>query len=160
MSYNGRSNVVRLKVNSLETAETTTPIPTRHRADAAPVASRPRAHRSAVSNGTKLFCVAGLDGRSQTAMRFRDLVKGMENDLGGSNRLSEGQRQLIRRAATLSIMSESVEADFIRNLAFDSEAYGVLCDRLGRCLQRLGLERVSRDVTPTLQSYLQARAAP
>ena len=72
----------------------------------------------------------------------------MGNDLGGSDRLSEGQRQLIRRAATLSIMSESVEADFIRNLAFDSEAYGVLCDRLGRCLQRLGLERVSRDVTP------------
>jgi hypothetical protein len=104
------------------------------------------------------FCVDGLDGRSQTARRFRDLVEGMGNDLGGSDRLSEGQRQLIRRAATLSIMSESVEADFIRNLAFDSEAYGVLCDRLGRCLQRLGLERVSRDVTPSLQSYLQAKA--
>ena len=81
----------------------------------------------------------------------------MGNDLGGSDRLAEGQRQLIRRAATLSIMSESVEADFIRNLAFDSGAYGVLCDRLGRCLQSLGLERKSRDVTPSLQSYLQAK---
>jgi hypothetical protein len=87
-------------------------------------------------------------------MRFRDLVEGMGNDLGGRDRLSQGQQQLIRRAATLSIMSESVEADFIRNLAFDSEAYGVLCDRLGRCLQRLGLERVSRDVTPSLSAYL------
>jgi len=29
-----------------------------------PVASRQRAHRSAVSNGTRLFCVDGLDGRS------------------------------------------------------------------------------------------------
>ncbi len=92
----------------------------------------------------KLFCVDGLDGRSQTARRFRDLVEGMGNDLGGSDRLSEGQKQLIRRAATLSIMSESVEADFIRNLAFDSEAYGVLRDRLRRCLRRLGLERVAR----------------
>jgi hypothetical protein len=36
------------------------------------VASRQRAHRSAVSNGTRLFCVDGLDGRSQTARRFRD----------------------------------------------------------------------------------------
>jgi hypothetical protein len=140
--------------------ETGSDIPSRHRADTAPVAGRQRAHRSAVSNGTRLFCVAGLDGRSQTAMRFRDLVETMSNDLGGSDRLSEGQRQLIRRAATLSIMSESVEADFIRNLAFDSEAYGVLCDRLGRCLQRLSLERVSRDVTPSLQSYLAAKAAP
>jgi hypothetical protein len=85
--------------------------------DGAALASRQRAHRSAISNGTRLFCVDGLDGRSQTARRFRDLVEGMGNDLGGSDRLSEGQRQLIRRAATLSIMSESVEADFIRNLA-------------------------------------------
>jgi hypothetical protein len=90
----------------------------------------------------------------------RSLVETIGNDLGGVDHLSEGQRQLIRRAATLAIMSESVEADFVRNLAFDSEAYGVLCDRLGRCLQRLGLERVSRDVTPSLQSYLQAKAAP
>ena len=84
----------------------------------------------------------------------------MGNDLGGSDHLSEGQRQLIRRAATLSIMSESVEADFIRNLAFDSEAYGVLCDRLGRCLGRLGLERKARDVTPDLKSYLEAKDRP
>ena len=156
----GRLKVVRLKVNSLESSEPTAPVPTRHRADAAPSASRPRAHRSAVSNGTKLFCVDGLDGRSQTARRFRDLVEGMGNDLGGSDRLSEAQKQLIRRAATLSIMSESVEADFIRNLAFDSEAYGVLCDRLGRCLQRLGLERKPRDVTPDLRSYLAGKDRP
>jgi hypothetical protein len=53
-----------------------------------------------------------------------------------------------------------MEADAVRNLAFDGEAYGVLCDRLGRCLQRLGLERKPRDVTPTLQSYLAAKAQP
>lgn len=38
-------------------------------------------------------------------------------------------------------MAEAMEADAVRNLAFDGEAYGVLCDRLGRCLQRLGIER-------------------
>ena len=95
----------------------------------APVASRQRAHRSAVSNGTKLFCVDGLDGRSQPARRFRDLV-------------------------------ESVEADFIRNLAFDSEAYGVLCDRLGRCLQRLGLERVARPVNDGSQALAEYFSRP
>ena len=91
---------------------------------------------------------------------FRDLVETIGNDLGGADHLSEGQKQLIRRAATLSIMAEAMEADAVRNLAFDGEAYGVLCDRLGRCLQRLGLERVARDVTPTLQSYLAAKAQP
>ena len=125
-----------------------------------PVAGRQRAHRSAVSNGTRLFCVDGLDSRSQTARRFRDLVETIGNDLGSVDHLSEGQKQLIRRAATLSIMAEAMEADAVRNLAFDGEAYGVLCDRLGRCLQRLGLERKARDVTPTLQSYLAAKAQP
>jgi hypothetical protein len=131
-----------------------------HNGHGADIASRQRAHRSAVSNGTKLFCVEGLDGRSQTARRFRDLVETMTLDLGGLDRLSEGQKQLVRRAAGLAIMSEGVEADLCRNLAFDADQYGQLCDRLGRCLQRLGLERVSRDVTPSLQSYLQAKAAP
>ena len=80
--------------------------------------------------------------------------------LAAVDRLEEGQRQLDPARGHFRIMSESVEADFIRNLAFDSEAYGVLCDRLGRCLQRLGLERKARDVTPTLQSYLQRRLQP
>ncbi len=40
---------------------------------------------------------------------------------------------------------------------FDCEAYGVLCDRLGRLLQRLGLERKSKDVTSDLKTYLAAK---
>jgi hypothetical protein len=55
--------------------------------------------------------VAGVDGRTQTALRFRDLVEQISNDLGGPDLLSEGQRQLIRRAASLSIMAEAIEAD-------------------------------------------------
>jgi hypothetical protein len=82
----------------------------------------------------------------------------MTLDLGGLDRLSEGQKQLVRRAAGLAIMSEGVEADLCRNLAFDADQYGQLCDRLGRCLQRLGLERVSRDVTPSLSAYLAGKA--
>jgi hypothetical protein len=144
----------------MEIAEFTAPTPSRDRADTAPTPSRQRAHRSAISNGSRLFCVDGLDGRSRTAMRFRDLVEGMENDLGGSDRLSEGQKQLIRRAATLSIMSESVEADFVRNLAFDGEAYGVVCDRLGRCLQRLGLERVAKPVNDGSQALAEYFSRP
>jgi len=45
--------------------------------------------------------------------RFRDLVEGIQADLGGRDLLSEGQLQLIRRAAGLSVMSESIEADFV-----------------------------------------------
>jgi hypothetical protein len=80
--------------------------------------------------------------------------------VGGIDNLSEGQRQLCRRAATLSFTAEGMEADAVSGKAFDVDLYGQLTDRLGRCLQRLGLERVSRDVTPTLADYLNAKAQP
>jgi hypothetical protein len=62
---------------------------------------RQTAHRSSVTNGSKLFSAFDkMDGRRQTARRFRDLIELTQNDLGGPELLSEGQRQLIRRAAT------------------------------------------------------------
>ncbi|MGC2222320.1 MAG: hypothetical protein WA624_08110 [Methylocella sp.] len=129
--------------------------------------------RSRVTNGSKLLPLS--DGRSATARRFRDLYEDIAADLGGKDHLSEGQRQLVRRAAMLSAECERMEAMAARNdrrpdgaiawkseapFVFDLEIYGQLCDRLGRLFGRLGLERQSRDVTPTLQSYLQAKAAP
>jgi hypothetical protein len=53
-----------------------------------------------------------------------------------------------------------MEVDAVAGKAFDIDLFGQLTDRLGRCLQRLGLERKTKDVTPTLQSYLQAKAQP
>jgi hypothetical protein len=117
-----------------------------------PLGPKQRAHRSSVSNGSRLFAVAGLDGRTQTARRFRDLIEEISNDLGGSDLLSEGQRQLIRRAASLSIMAESIEADLARDLAFDVNVYGCIADRLRRLFETLGLQRVARTVN--LRSYL------
>jgi hypothetical protein len=123
-----------------------------------PIVGRLRAHRSSVSNGSRLFAVAGLDGRTQTARRFRDLIEEISNDLGGSDRLSEGQRQLIRRAASLSIMAESIEADMARDMAFDVTVYGTIADRLRRLFETLGLERQTRDVTDDIDIVL-ARVA-
>jgi hypothetical protein len=84
---------------------------------------------------------------SATARRFKDLVEDIAADLGGKDQLSEGQRQLIRRAAMLSAESERMEALAARGEAeFDIDLYGMICDRLGRLFGRLGLERVARPV--------------
>jgi hypothetical protein len=76
------------------------------------------------------------------------------SDLGGFNHLSEGQRQLARRCAMLSVECEKIEALGVAGKAIDLDCYGQLTDRLGRAFQRLGLKRVPRDVTPTLAQYL------
>jgi hypothetical protein len=87
----------------------------------------------------------------------RNILQQIHADLGGADRLSEGQRQLCRRAATMSMHCELMEAEAVAGRVFDIDVFGTLTDRLGRCLQRLGLERVSRDCTPSLSAYLQAK---
>src|SRR5262244_1285988 len=114
-----------------------------------PPASR---HRSAVTKGKRLHVVQ--PGDTAWARRFRDVLAEIVSDLGGADLLSEGQRQLARRCATISIACERLEGEAAAGEPIDLELYGRLTDRLGRALQRLGLERRPRDVTPSLAEYL------
>jgi hypothetical protein len=119
--------------------------------DTPKLARRKPEARSRVGNGKTLLPM--VDGRSATARRFKDLVEDIAADLGGRALLSEGQRQLIRRAAMLSAECERQEALAARGEAeFDIDAYGMICDRLGRLFGRLGLERVARPVNDGSQA--------
>jgi hypothetical protein len=115
-----------------------------------PVSRKPAAHRSRVTNGSKLL--PATDGRSMTARRFKDLVEFICVDLGGADRLSEGERQLVRRAAALSAECERQEAMWARGEAeFDISAYSMLTNAVRRVFETIGLKRVPRDVTSTNQ---------
>jgi hypothetical protein len=109
-----------------------------------PSSGAARAGRSAVTNGKRLHVVR--PGDTAWARRFRDVLAEITNDLGGADLLSEGQRQLARRAATISIACEKMEGETATGAEIDLEEYGRLTDRLGRCFQRLGLKRQARDV--------------
>lgn len=107
--------------------------------------------RARVSNGSEIL--EGIDGRTATARRFRDVLAEIISDLGGVDRLSEGQRQLARRCAMLAVECEKLEALGVAGQAINLETYGQLTDRMGRAFQRLGLKRVPRNVTPTIEEY-------
>ena len=64
--------------------------------------------RSRVTNGRALF----INGHATTAAarRLADILGEVVSDLGGAENLSEGQRQLARRAASLSVACEKLEA--------------------------------------------------
>ena len=124
----------------------TEPVANLRKSDAA------RKGRSAVTNGKRLHVIP--PGDTAWARRFRDVLAEITNDLGGADLLSEGQRQLARRCATISIMCERLEGEAAAGEPINLELYGRLTDRLGRALQRLGLERRARDVEPTLTEYL------
>jgi hypothetical protein len=123
-------------------------------AETTTTAQRPPVSRSRVSNGNSLF-VEPTDQRSRHARRFRDVYNQCVEDMGGPDDLSEGQRQLIRRVALLSVQCEAMEAASVAGQPIDLEQYGKLTDRIGRAFQRLGLRRRPRDVT-TLGQILQS----
>ena len=118
------------------------------------IAARPSRLRSRVTNGSKM--VAGLDGRSAEARRYRDLVISYADDLGGTDKLTEAQRTLIAQAATLQVESERVQASVLRGELVDVEQLTRLANATMRILSRLGLKRERRDTTPTLDEYLAA----
>jgi hypothetical protein len=113
--------------------------------------------RSKITNGGSLFSDELIDGRSAMSRRFRDILSAIVSDLGGSDRLSEGQRQLARRCALLAVESEKLEAKSVAGEEIDIDRFGMMTDRLGRALQRLGLKRVAKEIVPDLRRYIEAK---
>ncbi|MEA1619647.1 hypothetical protein SOQ14_12035 [Erythrobacter sp. T5W1-R] len=107
--------------------------------------------------GNAGFALAGVDGRSLVARRFREIYLNIESDLGGD--LSEAQRHLIARAATLALWCEERETELAAGGEFDAGAYATISNALRRLLSDLGLERRMKDATPTLAQFLADRAA-
>ena len=105
--------------------------------------------RSRVTNGSAILLAGTLHKRM--ARRFRDVLAAIVADLGGVQILTEGKKQLARRAALMSVQCEELETlALAQGQPIDLDQYGQLSDRIGRCFQRLGLKRVSRNITPSI----------
>jgi hypothetical protein len=103
----------------------------------------------------------GVDGRSTWVRRLRDLIALHLSDLGGDNAVSEAERSIVRRCATLTVELERMETVFA--LAGEAspeqiDLYQRSANSLRRLLEAVGLQRRARDVTPTLRQLLMAEA--
>jgi hypothetical protein len=112
--------------------------------------------RSRVTNGKTLFAQGG-DQRSPWARRLRDIMALHVADRGGPDVISEAQRSLIRRAGTLTVELERLEAKFATGQAAEGalDVYQRAANSLRRLLEAIGLDRVPKDVTD-LPRYLAA----
>ena len=119
----------------------------RHAAD-----TRPKRIRSAITNGRKLY-LSG-DGNSAWSRRYRDLIAGHVSDLGGRDMISEAQLSLIKRASTLELELEQAEGRLSKGEQIDLDCYGRAASHLRRILESLGLERVPKNIGPTLGDIL------
>jgi hypothetical protein len=91
-----------------------------------------RKNRSAASNRSTIL--AGVDGRSLEARRFRDLCVSYSDPLGGFESLSEDDAAIVRQAAGVTLQSESMQASIVRGEAVDAEQVVRLTNVLTRLL--------------------------
>ena len=124
--------------------------------------SRKKKGRSRLSNGHLMAPPrdGGIDGRSSWARRQRDLITEHVADLGGMDSLSGSQQRLVRICATLTVELEQLDLKFAQGKGNTDELdrYQRVSNTLRRHFETLGLQRRTKDITPSLEVYLAAKA--
>jgi hypothetical protein len=113
----------------------------------------PKSHgRSRVSNGNDLL--PDVDGRSVIARRYRDISTAILVDQGGADACSESRKQLVRRFAAAAVLAEQMEARLANGENIDISDHALLVSSLVRIARQIGVNRIAKDITPTLEQYL------
>jgi hypothetical protein len=120
-----------------------------------PGATRKPQARTRVTNGEDIL--PGVDGRSIIARRYRDIAAAIAADQGGADRLSEARLQLIRRFAAAACLAEQMEARLANGEQINITEHALLVSTLVRVTQRIGINRIPRNITPTLAEYFEQR---
>ena len=132
-------------------------------ADSPAKAATKPAGRSRIGNRNTLFLDAlngqPVDGRTVPARVFRDTLAEIVSDLGGRDAISEGEYQLARRAAALSVECLIAETKQAAGEPLNLDTFIPAVNALNRTLGNLGLKRRARDVTPDLATYIASKAA-
>jgi hypothetical protein len=110
-----------------------------------PVEGRKKHGRSRVGNGRDLL--PDIDGRSIIARRYREISSAILVDQGGVEQCSESRQQLIRRFAAAAVLAEQLESRLANGEAIDITEHATLSSTLVRLAQRIGIDRVARDVS-------------
>jgi hypothetical protein len=98
----------------------------------------PRLSRSRSKLSNRYRSLPGFDGRSTEARRYKDLVDGYTQALGG--KLTEAQITAARRCAELTVLAEQTRARALRGEAVDQLALVRLEGSLNRAIRALGIE--------------------
>jgi hypothetical protein len=137
----------------METAEIAGELAQRKPIGSKPVRGRKVYGRSRISNGHDVL--PDVDGRSVIARRYRDIANAIFVDQsGGADQCSEARKQLIRRFAAAAVLAEQMESRLANGEQINIQEHATLSSTLVRLAQRIGIDRVARDVTPSLDEYL------
>jgi hypothetical protein len=97
-----------------------------------------------------LITRAQIDGRSMAYKLFSGIVGRIVTDLGGSSEITEVERNLIEAVAGAAVLLENMNTRLLLDEAIDLDQHAGVVSSLCRVGSRLGLQRRSRTVGPSL----------
>ena len=77
-------------------------------------------------------------------------------DQGGFSQLSESRVQLVKRFAAACVLAEQMESKLANGEEIDIHEHALLCSTLVRIAQRIGINRVPKNVTPSVEDYVRS----
>jgi hypothetical protein len=112
--------------------------------------------QSKVSNRRKLLL--GIDGRSATARRFRDIIMDLVHECGGEENLSTAELGLIRQAAAMTLQAEVLQTRIVLGNPVSADELVRLSSEARRVINSLSKRRKDRNVmlSPHLLALLRA----
>jgi hypothetical protein len=137
----------------MEPQQNTTQLPTACLSDAS---AKPAKRRRLDKKRTRpqLLTRAELDGRTNAAKAFDQLIADIESDLGGADRLSTIERELIEGFAGAAIKMRHLNTQLVLGQEIDLSEHAQAVSNMVRVASRLGLQRRMKDVGPSLSDIL------
>lgn len=99
-----------------------------------------------------------LDRRTLASRKFSSIASGIAADLGGEDKLSTVQHHLIEAFAGAALHVADLNARLLLGQQVDIAEHSQAISSMVRIAMRIGVERLPRDVTPTLDQYLETLA--
>jgi hypothetical protein len=128
-------------------------------AQCATIATRPATTRSQITN--RPLRLRGLDGRSGSGRRRRDLIEAFAEALGGRQGLSDVRMIDVRRAAELVAVAEEARAEALKQggASVDLNTLVKLEGMADRATRKLGIKAPDKPAAPSLAEHVARKAA-
>jgi hypothetical protein len=122
----------------------------------APIGSVMTNARNRLSNSSGRH-LADVSGRGQWMRRFRAIFNQHLEDRGGIDAISVAEMSILRRVATIETELGILETRFAAAGGADGDGidlYQRTANSLRRLFEAIGMQRRSKDITPSLVEYL------
>src|SRR5262249_26219855 len=102
----------------------------------------------------RLLTLDALHSQTAAYRETNTLISEVTADLGGSEHLSAAERQMVQHGAVLGAIATDMEVQYLKGRRINLMELCTVLNAQRRCFDAVGYKRRAKDITPTLQGFL------